>query len=165
MLGTVLGNGVLTENLGVGMHEHGLPLVNRRFFEELREESFSSGRDTEHRLQIWVSKLYSLVLDALKDPRTKSSIERFIQKTCREISMATLEADIVPEKFPLSVDELIEVITKAVHKVVKEKVEEYVNKGLVEPTADSIAKFAKIKALEILGTCFESSLIKLGVVA
>jgi uncharacterized membrane-anchored protein YjiN (DUF445 family) len=138
--------------------------VNREFFEKLRADSFDSGRDTEHRLQIWVSKLYSLVLDALKDPRTKSSIERFIQKTCREISMAALEADIIPEKFPLSVDELIEIISKAVHRVVKEKIEEYVSKGLVEPTTDSVARFAKIKTLEVLGTCFESSLIRLGVV-
>jgi hypothetical protein len=138
--------------------------VNRGFFEKLRVDSFDSGRDTEHRLQIWVSKLYSLVLDALKDPRTRNSIERFVQKTCREAFMAALGADIIPEKFPLSVDELIEVISKAMHKVVKERVEEYVGKGLVEPTTDSVTRFAKIKTLEILGTCFESSLIRLGVV-
>jgi hypothetical protein len=138
--------------------------VNREFFEKLRADSFDSGRDTERRLQIWVSKLYSLVIDALKDPRTRNSIERFVQKTCREISMAALGADIIPEKFLLSVDELVEVVTKAVHRVVKERVEEYVGKGLVEPTTDSVTRFAKIKTLEVLGTCFEFSLIRLGVV-
>jgi hypothetical protein len=138
--------------------------ANREFFERLRAESFDSGRDTEKRLQVWVSKLYSLVLDALSDPSTSLSIERFIQKACRQIFMQSLGVDIIPEKFSLLVEELIKVVSDAVQKVVKERVEEYINKGLIEPTTDSIAKFARIKTLEILGTCFEHSLIRLGVV-
>jgi len=138
--------------------------VGRDFFERLREESFSSGRSSEERLQSWVSRLYSLLLSTLRDPLTRSSIEHFVQGVCRDVSMEVLGVDLVPQSFPLSVDELVRSVSTAVQKVIKEKVDEYVNRGLVEPTSDSVARFSRVKTLEVLGACFEHSLIRLGVV-
>jgi hypothetical protein len=138
--------------------------VGRDFFEKLRGESFSSARGSEERLQSWVSRLYSLLLSMLRDPLTRGSIERFVQGVCRDISVKMLGVDLVPQSFPLDVDELVRSVSTAVQKVIKEKVDEYVNEGLVEPTSDSVVTFSRVKTLEVLGTCFEHSLIRLGVV-
>jgi hypothetical protein len=138
--------------------------VNREFFVRLRDESFAGGRSSEDRLQGWVSRLYSLVMSALRDPLTRGSVERFVQNMCRDVSMKMLGVDLVPQSFPLNVDELVRSIDTAVQRVIKEKIDDYIGKGLVEPTSDSIARFSRVKTLEVLGTCFEDVLVRLGVV-
>jgi hypothetical protein len=137
--------------------------VSRSFFEQLREASASM--DSMQRLRSWVSRLYSLLLGVLSDPQLRASAERFVQRVCREVSMQVLKADVIPERFPLRVDELVQKMFTAVHKVVSdpENLKELAEQGLAEPTADGIKSYSMKLTYEVLGTCFETALMRIGV--
>jgi hypothetical protein len=139
--------------------------VSRSFFDRLREESASVSRDSMQRLRAWVSRLYSLLLGVLSDPQLRASAERFVQKVCREVSMQVLKADVIPERFPLKVDELVQRVYTAVHRIVSdpENLKGLAEHGLAEPTADGIKSYAMRLTYEVLGTCFETALAKIGV--
>jgi hypothetical protein len=136
----------------------------RDFVKTLREEVFSSGAPLEKKYEVYVSKLYSYILDSIRSSSLlKLSTQAFIHEVCRSTSIDVLGVDVVPETFPYSVEELVEQVFRATHRVVSERVEELVKKGAVWPTKDEVTRYAKLKALEILAHCFEEALTRLGV--
>jgi uncharacterized membrane-anchored protein YjiN (DUF445 family) len=151
--------------VGVGLEVGVNRFVSRSFFDQIREESASVSRDSMQRLRAWVSRLYSLLLGILSDPQLRASVERLAQKMCRDVSMRVLNADVIPEHFPLRIDELVQKVFTAVHKVVSdpENLRQLVEQGAVEPTADSVRSYAMRLSYEILGTCLEATLVKVGV--
>jgi hypothetical protein len=139
--------------------------VSRSFFDQVREESASVSRDSMQRLRAWVSRLYSLLLGVLSDPQLGASVERFAQKMCRDVSMRILNVDVVPEHFPLKIDELVQKLFTAVYRAVSdpENLRQLVEQGVVEPTTDAVKSYAMRLSYEILGACFEATLIRVGV--
>jgi len=151
--------------VGVGLEVGVNRFVPRSFFDQVREESASVSRDSMQRLRVWVSKLYSLLLGVLSDPQLGASVERLAQKMCRDVSMRVLNADVVPEHFPLKIDELVQKLFTAVYKAVSdpENLRQLVEQGAVEPTTDAVKSYAMRLAYEILGACLEATLIRVGV--
>jgi len=152
---------VVDVGLEVGVNK----FVSRSFFEQLREEAASVSRDSMQRLRAWVSRLYSMLLDVLRDPQLRASAQRYVQKVCREVSMQVLKADIIPERFPLDVDELIQSVFTAVHRAVSdpENMKRLIEQGLAEPTTDGIRSYSMKLTYEILGACFEAAIMRIGV--
>jgi len=138
--------------------------VSRSFFDQLREASATM--DSMQRLRSWVSRLYGLLLGILSDPQLGASVERLAQKVCRDVSMKALNADVIPEHFPLKIDELVQKVFTAVYKVVSdpENLKQLVEQGAVVATTDSVKDYSMRLAHEILGVCLEATLIRVGVV-
>ncbi|MCI4437759.1 MAG: hypothetical protein JHC33_13215 [Ignisphaera sp.] len=139
--------------------------MSRSFFDQVREEAESVSRDSMQRLRAWVNRLYGMLLSILSDPQLRASVERLAQKMCRDVSMRVLNADVVPEHFPLKIDELVQKVFTAVHRIVSdpEHLKQLVEQGAVEPTTDAVREYAMRVSYEILGACLEATLVRVGV--
>jgi len=116
------------------------------------------------RLDRYASYLYSLVLELGSSSVVGGSARRFVSRMCRDVSLAVLGYDVIPSGLPMSFDELVDHVFTAVMEWVNSNKEKVILKDKVVPKRESVEEYAKRKALEILSTCLERSLMAVGVI-
>jgi len=116
------------------------------------------------RVDRYASYLYSLIIELSSNPVLGSSIKRFVTKVCRDVSLNMLGYNTIPDVLPVSFDELLDHMFRAVMEWADSNKEKIVLRDRVVPKRESVEEYARMKTLEIISTCFERSLTVIGVV-